>query len=254
VGRTVYLRVSQVSSSFLLLTACLLCAIGCHNTCVSGTLNSSAGSTVIVNVSSPPPSCTLSTANGIVHMEIGAPSGAIAPSAPGIGAPHVTHLFVTLAGVDVHSSELAADDALGWQPLAAELQVHPLQLDLLADADANSSAAPLPDAVLPAGMYRQIRLRLASLPPEESALETNPCGGGPHCAVMSDGRVQPVAFPSSRPNLPVMVDGIPGRELYVPPDGNVTLVIELDRDRSWGSRTGGSLLFNPVFRLTIRQG
>ncbi|HVH70732.1 MAG TPA: DUF4382 domain-containing protein, partial [Candidatus Dormibacteraeota bacterium] len=158
-------------------------------------------------------------------------------------------LFVTLAGVELHSSALAADDDPGWHPLAPELQVHPLQVDLLADVHTNSSTAPLPEALLLAGMYRQIRLRLASEPPAESALETNHCAGAaPHCAVLSDGQVLPLAFPSSRPDVRITLEDLPGRQLYVPPDSSVALVIELDPNRSSVWRSGDSLLFHPVFR------
>src|SRR5262249_12181901 len=145
-------------------------------------------------------SCTLSTANGIVHLEIGAAPAS--STGPGITAfamerPFVAHLFVTLAGVDVHSSPLAGDDTPGWLPLANQLQAHPLQIDLLAEPHANASSAAFPDAILPTGAYRQIRLRLSGLPPagtpsasmpySDSALETNRCGAAvPHCAAMSD--------------------------------------------------------------------
>jgi uncharacterized protein DUF4382 len=245
-------RLSQAWSTLFPLTTCLLCAAACNNTCVSGTLNAPGGSTVNVKVASPPPSCTLTTANGIVHLEIGAAPGAT--SAPGITGPHMTHLFVTLAGVDVHSSPLASDETPGWLPLASELQGHPLQVDLLEDAHANASSAPFPDAVLPAGAYRQIRLRFAGLPQGPAGLEANPCGAGaPHCAVLSDGRVQPLALPPSRPDLRIVLEGVPGHGLYVPPDGAVTLVLELDRDRSWVWRAGDALLFAPVFRLSVRQ-
>jgi hypothetical protein len=251
-GRAAYLRLPQASFSFLLLTACLLCVTGCHNSCVTGTLTSAN-----VQASNPPPSCTLNTANGIVRMEIGAASGVIAPSASSFPAPHIAHLFVTIAGVEVHSSSLANDDTPGWQPLAAELPAHPLQIDFLADSHANRSAAPFPDALVPAGVYRQIRLRLATAPAQEFALVTSPCVGSPHCAVMSDGRVRPVAFPSSRPELRIVLDGTSVRELYVPPDGSVTLAIELDRDRSWAwpsaSPSGDPLLLHPVFRLSIQS-
>jgi len=152
-------------------------------------------------------------------MEIGAASGTA--TAPGAMGPFVAHLFVTLAGVDAHSSALVGDDAPGWQPLAAELQANPIQVDL---------------------------------PTVESALETNHCGGGEsHCAVMSDGRILPLAFPPSRPDLRIMFPAIPGRELFVPPDGVVVLAIELDQDRSWVWPSGHSLLFNPVFRLDVQQ-
>jgi len=187
-------------------------------------------------------------------------------SASLLNRPYVTHLMVTLAGIDAHTSPLATDDTPGWQPLASQLQAHPVQLDLLADAHANASSARFPDAVLPTGAYRQIRLRLASQPPAnlvptslpwvepESVHETNPCGAGvPHCAVMSDGRVWPVALPPSRPDWRITLESAPGRQLYVPPDATVALVIELDRDRTWVWPSGESMLFAPVFRVNVHQ-
>ena len=281
-GWLAYHRLSQVSSTLFCLTACLLCVAGCNNTCITGTLNAPSGSSVAVKTGSSPPSCTLSTANGIVHLEIGAASGG--GSAPGITAfamerPFVTQLFVTLDGIDVHSSPLASDDTPGWQALAPQLQTHPVQIDLLAEPHGNASAAPFPDAIVPTGTYRQIRLRLASQPPAaagatnlsstsllpaslapsnvsllEPALETKRCGDGvAHCAVMSDGRVWPVALPPSRPHWRIMLEGTPGRELYVPPDSAVSLVIELDRDRTWVWPSGDSMLFAPIFHLRVQQ-
>lgn len=246
-------RLSRTASALLPLCTWLLGTIGCNNTCVSGTLNGPGGSTINIKAGDPPPSCKLSTATGMVHLEIGAASGAT--STPGtVGSPlrpRVTHLFVTVAGVDAHSSPLAGTP--GWQPLAAALQQHPLQVDLLADPQANDSSAPFPDALLPAGAYRQIRLRLAGPIPGEPALETGRCGTGtPHCAVFSDGRVSPLAFPDSRPNLRIVLDGAPGHELHVPPDGAVALVIELDRDRSFLWPSGDSFLLAPVFHLRVQ--
>src|SRR5215467_4920625 len=112
-GWLAYHRLWRVSSNLFCLTAGLLCAVGCNNTCITGTLNAPSGSTVAVKTGSSPPSCTLSTANGIVHLEIGAAPGG--SSVPGVTAfamerPFVAHLFVALAGVDAHSNPLAGDD------------------------------------------------------------------------------------------------------------------------------------------------
>ena len=232
-----------LSPSFVLLIACLLCAFGCHNTCVSGTLNSPSGSTFKVIASNPPPLCTLSTANVVVHMEVGAAPRANVASAIGVAPTRIAHLFVTLAAVEARLSEVDGDDT-AWQPLA-ELQAHPLQFDLLAEGH-----APLPDAALPAGVYREIRLRFSSELGGETADEKNHCGGGaPHCAVMADGRERPLAFPFSRFDPRIALGELPGGELYVPPDGTVSLAIELDLDRSWVRSSSGSLIFYPVFRL-----
>lgn len=208
-----------------------------------------------MQASNPPPTCSLNTAAGMVHMEIGATPGGMATS-PSVAAPNIAHLFVAVAAMDIHSSAVAADDAAGWQPVA-DLEAHPLQVDLLADGHANSLATPFPDLLVPAGMYRQIRLRLASASSQEPAVGANRCGALSQCAVMSDGRVRPFAFPSSRPELRIVLDGTSGRPLYVPPDGSVALRIELDRDRTWAWPSawpsGDSLVLHPVFRLTIEQ-
>lgn len=247
-------RFSRTASALFLLSSCVLGTTGCNNTCVSGTLNGPGGSTVDAKAGSLPPSCSLNAASGMVQLEIGAAAGT--SSTPFIVAPlrpRVTHLYVTVAGVDAHSSPLAVDDTPGWQPLAASLQQHPVQMDLLADPQANSSSSPFPEASLPAGAYRQIRLRLAGALPGEQALESGHCSSGsPHCAVFSDGRVAPVDFPVSRPNLRIVLDGAPGHELYVPPDGTVALVIELDRDRTFLWPSGDSFFLEPVFHLRVQ--
>ena len=247
-------RLSRSASAWLLLYSCALGATGCNNTCVSGTLNGPGGSTINVKAGDPPPSCKLSTASGMVHLEIGAPAGTT--STPFVIAPlrpRVTHLYVAVAGVDAHSSPLAVDDTPGWQPLAASLQQHPLQVDLLADPQANASSAPFPEASLPTGAYRQIRLRLASALSGELALEAGRCSTGTaHCAVFSDGRASALAFPVSRSNLQMVLDGAPGHELYVPPDGAVALVIELDRDRTFLWPSGDSFFLAPVFHLRVQ--
>ncbi len=251
-SRFAYHRLSQALLRFLPLTACLLCAAGCHNTCVSGVLNSPGGSTVNVKVASPPPSCTLTTANGIVHLEIG--SASVTASSPDASGTQISHLFVTLAGADMDSDGLASDESSIWQSLAPQLQAHPFQVDLLSAPEVNELSAPFPDAVLPAGEYRQIRLRLAVPLGDGPVLEANRCGvGALHCAVMSDGRVQPLALSPSALTFRILSEKISGGGLYVPPDGAVRLRIEFDRDRSSLWFTGDSLLLSPVVRMSVQQ-
>ncbi len=250
-GRAVYLRLPRALCSFLPLTACVLCATGCHNTCVSGVLNSPGGSTVNVAVGNPP-SCAFSTANGIVHLEISAPAGA--NSVSGSERPHFTHLFVTLAGVDMHSSALADDGSPDWKPIAAELQEHPRQVDLLADPHKENSPTQFTDSVLPAGLYGQVRLRLAFGPGNGRFGGTNHCEGQKlHCAVTSDGRVLTLQFLESTPGIRVRPENTDGQRLYVSPDAATTLMIEFDADRSFLLPLGDSVLLGPVFHVNVRR-
>jgi len=250
--RAVDLRFPPAFFAFLAISACLFCAVGCNNTCVSGVLNSPSGSNVNVAVGSPPPSCPLSTANGIVHIEIDAPAGA--NSVLGSERPHFTHLFITLAGVDVHPSALADDNSPDWKPIAAELQEHPRQVDLLADAQTSNSTAPFPDAILPAGLYGQMRMRLAVAPANGQFWETNHCGGQTlHCAITSDGRVLPLRFLESAPNIRIRPDNTDGQRLYVPPGSSTALKIEFDANRSFLLPLGDSFLVAPVFHLNVQR-
>jgi len=185
-------------------------------------------------------------------LEIGAPPGA--HSLPGAEQPHFTHLFVTLAGVDVHPSALAEDDSAGWHSLATELQEHPRQVDLLADANNTNSSAQFSDAVLPAGFYGQVRLLFAGSSESRKILDTNACGERAlHCAVTSEGRFLPMTFATASFTFRVPSGSLDDRRFYVPPDGTVILTIALDRDRSFLVPLGHSFTFAPKFRMSVLQ-
>ena len=130
-----------------------------------------------------------------------------------------------------------------------------MQVDFLAAAlpgeHAGSSTGAFPDAVVTAGMYRQIRLRFASL---EAARAANRCAGAAlHCAVLSDGQVWPLAFPASTSHVQMLLEEFASQAVYVPPGGTVALGIEIDPNRSWVWRSGESMVLQPVFRPSIRQ-
>lgn len=250
-GRVTNLRFPLTFPVFLCLASGLFSGAGCNNTCGSFTFNGTS-STGNVTVASPPPTCKLNGTTGIVSFAVGAKSEA--KPAMGSTRAHITHLFVTLAGVDMHPSALAEDAAPGWEPIAAQLQQHPIQVDLLADAQESNSFAPFPDAILPAGLYGQMRLRLAIPPASGQLLEPNHCGDKTlHCAVTSDGRVLPLRFLESATNIRIHPDNTDGQRLYVPPDGSTALRIELDADRSFLLPLGDSFLVAPVFRLNIQR-
>lgn len=233
-----------------ILASCLLFVAGCNNTCGSFSFNgtSSSGN---VTVSSQPPSCTLNGATGIVSMAIG--SKAETKPTPGSMRAPLGHLFVTLAGVDVHPSAIAEDNSPGWQPLAAQFQEHPAQVDLLADTRAMNSSSAFPDAVMPAGLYGQMRLRLAVPPANGQFPGANLCGGQTlHCAVTSDGRVLPLRFLESATNIRIRPENINGQRLYVPPNSATALTIELDLERSFFLPLGDSFLFAPVFHVIVQ--
>lgn len=250
-GCVIYLRLSPAFFVFLVLGGCVFSSAGCNDTCVSFTSNGSGGSGGVV-VSNPPPSCKLNGASGIVSMTIGGKTEA--KSTPGSTRAPIKHLFVTLDGVDMHPSALAEDATPGWQPLAAQLQERPIQVDLVADARTTNSSPAFPDSVLPAGLYGQVRLRLTVPPANGRFRETNHCGDQAlHCAVTSDGRALHLRFLESATSIRIRSENIDGQRLYVAPDGTTALTIELDPDRSFLLPLGDSFLLGPVFHVSVQR-
>src|SRR5262249_10336339 len=148
---------------------------------------------------------------------------------PGSVRPHFTHLFVTLVGVDAHPNALADNDSPGWRPLAIELQEHPRQVDLLADSQGTSSTASFTEAVLPAGFYGRLRLRFAAPRTNENILGVNACHSPAlHCAATSDDRIVPLTFAAPALSFQISSESADGQRFFVPPDGTVTLKIELN--------------------------
>src|SRR5262249_13823841 len=141
-----------------------------------------------------------------------------------------------------------------WKPIAPELQEHPRQVDLLANPQRRKLGGQFADAVLPAGMYGQMRLRLAVAPANEQLGGTNRCRGQTlHCGVTADGRGLALQFLKSTPSILVRPANSAGLQLYVPPGGSAALTIELDADRSFLLPLGESVLFGPAFHVNVQR-
>ena len=197
---------------------------GCNNTCFVATSNPPTG-TVNIKVSDPPPTCTLRKANGAVRLATHT-SACSACS----GSSKVQHIFVTLRGVEVHPDSITDDSSPDWQELLPHLSGPPLQIDLMSGADGMSARQSLGEATsIPAGTYRQLRLRFVSNPPtsDQTLLERNACGAaGFHCVVLEDGRIQALQLDGAAPELRITSDRIAGGSLLILPDSNSNLVLE----------------------------
>jgi hypothetical protein len=153
----------------------------------------------------------------------------------------------------------ADEDLPGWQELAPDLTVHPIQLDLMdlsADSRLSSSlaSAKVPAVVL-ADEYRQIRLRFVPLHPLPENLIPlgNACGNaGWNCVVFSDGSVRPLVFDGGAPEFHFN-SGPSAQSLFrVLPDAAIQLSIEFDPDSSVVFLTDAAARLVPVFRIGSR--
>jgi hypothetical protein len=206
---------------------------GCNNTCFTFTSNPPTG-TIGIKVSDPKPTCTLTTGSAV---RLAVQTVPMCNSCSESG--RIQHVFVSIRGIEVHPSSTADDDPTDWQQLAPQLAKQPLQVDLVRDtADASERESLGETVTVPAGIYRQLRVRFVpnQPAPDEVFPERNGCGSvGFNCVVMADGRIQPILLESGSAELRIMSDRIEGGSLLIPPDTDNHLVIELKPVWAWFS-------------------
>jgi len=223
------LRVFRYVCSAPLILASLALA-GCQNSCFLGFSNNGNGG-LIVKSGNPPPTCSLTQAQGTMHAAIvRAPACANCTS-----AARVEHIFLTLRGIQLHPGAVADLDSADWIEIAPQLANTPLQIDLIEDV---SSKIVLENTSIPAGTYRQVRLQFlgdssinADLLPAK-----NLCGGSQYnCVVMGDRRVQPPLFRGKLPELLLSAGNIEGGSLVLLPGGSTELRLHLEARQAYSS-------------------
>lgn len=136
--------------------------------------------------------------------------------------------------------------------------MQPVQVDLVKDTADWSARELLGEIVtVPAGIYRQLRVRFVPNQPitEDRLPERNSCGSvGFNCVVTADGRVQPLQLDGRLPELLMMSDRIEGGFLFIPPDTDSDLVIELKPVWGWFSRSDEGVRLLPVLTGSAKVG
>jgi hypothetical protein len=240
-------------SGHLLLASLFLCGVlaACNNTCITFTSSPPSG-TGGIKVGNPAPSCTLPKATGTVRVEI----HAIQPSDATSVSDRIQHIFVSIRGIEIHPGTIADDASPDWQELAPELTKQPLQIDLMRGAAPPGAREPFGErVVIPAGVYRQVRLRfLANQPSTDDRLPgKSACGSaGFNCVVMADGRVEPLLFDGAAPEFRITSERIEGGSLFIPPDADTDLVIEFNASWVLVSSAGEGVRLRPT--LTGKAG
>jgi hypothetical protein len=236
--------------------AALLFAVwltGCNNTCFTFTSNPPTG-TIGIKASDPKPTCTLAT-GGAVRLAVQTVPMCSSCSEPG----RIQHIFVSIRGIEVHPSMTADNDSSDWQELLPPgLVKEPLQVDLVEGTSGRSVREPLGEIVtiLP-GIYRQVRLRFIPNQPmtDDRFPRRNTCGSvGFNCVVMADGRILPLLLDSGSPELRIMSDRIEGGSLFIPPDTESDLVIELKPVWAWFSSADQGLRLFPALTGSAKVG
>ena len=204
---------------------------GCNNTCFTFISNPPTG-TIGIQTGDPPLACTLPKAPG-VRLELQTvPICTLCPE-----SSRIQHLVVSIQGVDVREGLTPDDNSPDWQELTPQLATRPLQVDLVGGIVDQGARKPLGDIVaIPAGIYRQVRVRFLRGPVADHPPRTNACGSaGLNCIAMADGVVQPLLFDSDSPELLIPSERIAGGALHVFPHIDSDLVIEMTPVWSWVS-------------------
>ncbi|MGA8553899.1 MAG: DUF4382 domain-containing protein [Candidatus Acidiferrales bacterium] len=231
------------SAIFCVAVLLSLTSTGCGNSCVTATWNF-AGTVTTGNSS-----CSLSTANGTVNLDIGSSR---APSAPPM-ARNLEHIFVTLEGIEAHSDSSTDEDSANWQELAPELAQQPVQVDLMmAETSDGRPSNLIHGTVVPASVYTQLRLRVLPNHPaaDDAVPKSNACGNvGFNCVVASNGEVRPLILDGATPDLNIVSEYIAGGFFRVLPDVETNLSIAFNPDSSLVLPSGQSVRVVPVFAI-----
>jgi len=198
---------------------------GCGNSCFVGFSNNGNGG-LIIKAGNPPPACSLPQTNGMMSVRVLKP---LAFEFGGAALPQ--HAFVTLQGVQLHSSDIADLASPDWIEIAPRLRAEPLQIDLIGGS---VSELLVDSAAIPAGTYRQIRLRFLPDSSESGGklLSQNACGEAHrNCIVTADGRIDTLAWAAEIPDILITGDAIQSGSLVLLPEAkmDVLLTFELSR-------------------------
>jgi len=216
---------------------------GC-NTCVTFT---SPNGTLGVVSSDPRPPCMLPKVMSAVRLRMAAEP--LCSSC--VGSSQVQHIFLAIRGIELNSSATAHDDSPDWQELLPpEFKQNPLQIDLLESSVAQGVQEPFgKTAHIPAGIYRQLRLRLVpNHPAEEDQLpEKNPCGSATfNCIFMADGTIQPLQLDNASSVLRITSERMESASLPLLPDTDADLVIQLKLMWVWSSSADNGVRLLPA--------
>jgi hypothetical protein len=208
---------------------------GCGNSCFAGFSNNGLG--VIIKAGNPPPACSLTQGTGT--MQVVAVKSAVCESCP--ATTRMRHVFVTLQGIQLHSSAIAEANSPDWLEIAPQLANEPRQIDLMGGPAAETLVER---AAVPAGTYHQLRL----LCPRDSdgyagkLLPENACGEASHnCVVMADGRVQPLGWPADVSAVLITSEAMNGGSLEVLPGGRTDLRLSFEAHPMFYSSTAEPL-------------
>jgi hypothetical protein len=227
---------------FAILLSCLAFA-GCGDSCVTGAINPGGGT-----VAGTGNSCPVQQQTGNVTLQLNSSVTGTAPSWPS----DVQHIFLSLRGIEALPTDAFEDGSPEWQVLAPDLATQPVQVDLMARGTSSCGPSAFPEAIVEAGVYSQVRLRLVSNQPDasEPVPGENACGEiGFNCVVAKNGAMHPLAS-NDRAEIRIPQGGTVGGFFRILPDDHVRLAIIFEPRASFILPAGDASQLLPTFSVT----
>jgi len=227
------------------LFAILVSCAGCGDYCLI--INSNPGGTVNTNLS-----CPTAKPTGNVALTFGSAFTTSEAVSPG------THLFVTVRGIDARAAAMFGDDVPKWQELAPTLADQPAQVDLAAPATRSCESGPIGLAAVPAGVYRELRLRLVPNPPPirtttPPLLDESACGSNVlDCLIPPNAVAQPLTLDEPA-EVVIASDHIEDGFIRVVPETSVHVAIALDPRSSLTLAADHALRLIPSFSASVQS-
>jgi Domain of unknown function (DUF4382) len=193
--------------------------VGC-NTCFVAFSNNGNGG-VIIKAGNPLPACSVPQPMGKISVIARKAAECVSCTA---GA-RIEHVFVTLQSIRIRLDTPDDADPAAWIELAPTFTKNPHQIDL---ADESSSDFLVKSAIVPAGTYRKLEMRVFS-GQQEDALRLpaeNACGDSRwNCIITGDGRIEALYGIVDSPKVVVPLEVVGGGELVILPNSSVDVQV-----------------------------
>jgi hypothetical protein len=160
---------------------------------------------------------------------------------------NVSHVFVTITDVEIHSSASAGPNDPGWIDLTPNLKQNPMQVDLMGQANNQCFLASLGSTMeIQSGTFQQIRIFLAA---NNTTVEGNKCGSTANCVMLSSNpsSPQPLLLSSeSQTGIKIPSGQIAGGQFTVAAGETKDLDIDFNACESIVAEGNGQFRLKPV--------
>jgi Domain of unknown function (DUF4382) len=126
---------------------------------------------------------SVSPNTGMVNVVVSDPATCSGPQGT------ISHVFVTITDVQIHTSATAGPNDPGWIDLTPNLKQNPIQVDMMGQANNQCFLATLGSTTeIQPGTYQQIRIFLAA---NNATVSGNKCGSTANCVMSNSNPTTP---------------------------------------------------------------